>query len=116
ANIETIGVLVSGSSLPQRAELKYRQSGTATWQSGHPLIRMDDGRLAGSLFGLSPATSYDIKVLDGSTEMSGSVTTQADELPFTPSVILHINDDSPSGGDGSVAAPFKTIQEEINHA
>ena len=54
ANIETIGVVVSGVSLPQRAELKYRQSGEAIWQSGHSLIRVDDGRLVGSLFGLSP--------------------------------------------------------------
>ena len=116
ANIETMGVVVSGASLPQRAELIYRQSGEAIWQSGHSLIRVDDGRLVGSLFGLSPSTSYDIKVLDGSAEISGSVATQPDELQFTPSVILHVNDNAPSGGDGSAAAPFRTIQEGVNHA
>jgi len=116
ANIETIGVLVSGADLPQRAELMYRQSGEAIWHSGHSLIRIDDGRLAGSLFGLSPVTSYDIKVLDGSAEISGSVTTQPDALQFTPLVILHVNDDAPSGGNGSAAAPFQTIQEGVNHA
>jgi len=116
ANIETIGVLVSGADLPQRAELMYRQSGEAIWHPGHSLIRMDDGRLVGSLFGLSPVTSYDIKVLDGSAEISGSVTTQPDALQFTPLVILHVNDDAPSGGNGSAAAPFQTIQEGVNHA
>lgn len=116
ANIETIGVVVADVTLPQSAELMYRQSGEAIWHSGHPLIRMDDGRLVGSLFGLSPSTSYDIKVLDGSTEISGSATTQPDELQFIPSVTLHVNDDAPDGGDGSAAAPFQTIQEGVDHA
>src|SRR5215216_66305 len=116
ANIETIGVVVNGASLPQRAELTYRQNGEANWHSGHSLLRVDDGRLIGSLFGLSPSTSYEIKVLDGSTEISGSVATQPDELQFAPSIILHVNDDAPSGGNGSAAAPFRTIQEGVNHA
>jgi hypothetical protein len=116
ANIETIGVLVSGADLPQRTELMYRQSGEAIWHSGHSLIRMDDGRLVGSLFGLSPATYYDIKVFDGSAEISGSVTTQPDELQSTPLVIVHVNGAAPPGGNGSAAAPFQTIQEGVNHA
>ena len=94
----------------------YRQSSETTWHTGHPLMRIDDGRLVGSLFGLSPATSYSIKVLDGTTEISGSITTQPNELQFIPSVVLHVNDDAPAGGDGSAAAPFRTIQEGVNHA
>lgn len=115
-NIETIGITVSGDNLPARAQLMYRQSGETSWRPGHPLVRIDDGRLVGSLFGLLPATSYEIKVLDGVAEMSGSVTTQPDELLFTPSLILHVNDDAPPGGDGSVAAPFQAIQEGVDHA
>ena len=115
-NIETIGVVVSGVSLPKKADLMYRQSSDTIWHPGHPLMRIEDGRLIGSLFGLSQATSYDIKVVDGSTEISGLVTTQPDELQFTPSVILHVNDDAPSGGDGSVTAPFRSIREAVNHA
>ena len=115
-NIETIGVVVSGANLPKTAQLMYRQSSEANWHSGHPLMRIDDGRLVGSMFGLSPVTSYEIKVLDGATEISGSITTQPDELQFTPPVILHVNDDAPPGGDGSVATPFQTIQEGVNHA
>lgn len=79
-------------------------------------MRIDDGRLAGSLFSLASSTNYEIKVLDGATEISGSVTTQANDLQFTPTVVLHVNDDAPAGGDGSVAAPFKTIQEGVNRA
>jgi hypothetical protein len=31
-------------------------------------------------------------------------------------VILHVNDDASPGGDGSAAAPFRTIQEAVNQA
>jgi hypothetical protein len=116
ANIETVGVVVSGANLLKAAELFYRLSGEMNWHAGHPLVRIDDGRLLGSLFGLSPATSYEVKVVDGATEITGSVITQPNELQFTPSAILHVNDDAPSGGDGSVSAPFQTIQEGVNHA
>jgi len=115
-NIETIGVVVSGVSLPKKADLMYRQDSETVWHTGHPLTRIDDGRLVGSLFGLSQSTSYSIKVLDGSTEISGSTITQPGELQFNPAIVLHINDDAPAGGDGSAAAPFNTIQEGINHA
>ena len=116
ANIETIGVVVNGTSLPKTAELLYRKDGETDWHSGHPLMRIDKGRLAGSLFGLSPATTYNIKVLDGATEISGSVTTQPDELQFTPTIVLYVDDDASAGGDGSKSRPFKTIQEGVNHA
>src|ERR1051325_1915813 len=90
-NIETMGVALSGVNLPKTAEMMYRQTGETDWRPGHPLIRISDGRLIGSLFGLSPATSYDVKVLNGSTEITGSVTTQPDELPFAPTTVLHVN-------------------------
>ncbi len=115
-NIETVGVTVSGTSLPKKADLMYRQSGETVWRTGHPLALIDDGRLVGSLFGLSPSTSYEVKVTDGVTEMSGLVTTQANELQFTPVFVLHVNDDAPAGGDGSTSAPFRTIQEGVNKA
>ena len=116
ANIETVGVAVSGTNLPKTAQLMVRQSGDTAWRPAHPLMRIDDGRLIGSLFGLSPSTSYDVKVIDGTTEISGSTVTQPDELQFTPMTILYVNDDAPSGGDGTSAAPFRTIQEGVNRA
>jgi hypothetical protein len=51
-NIETVGVVVSGANLPATAELSYRPSATPDWKSGHPLMRIADGRLVGSLFEL----------------------------------------------------------------
>ena len=115
-NIETIGVVVNGADLPKKADLQYRQSGEVNWHSGHPLLRIDDGRLVGSLFGLAPSTSYEVKVLDGAAEISGATTTQPNDLLFTPSAIVYVNDDAAPGGDGSVAAPFQTIQEGVNRA
>ncbi len=115
-NIETAGVVVSGVNLPKTAQMMYRQSGESAWHTGHPLVRIDDGRLVGSLFGLSALTSYDLRVLDGATEIDGSTTTQTNELQFVPSIILHVNSNAAAGGDGSAAAPFQTIQEGVNHA
>jgi hypothetical protein len=114
-NIETIGVVARGSS-SQTAELLVRQSGDTIWHPAHPLMRIDDGRLVGSLFGLAPATSYEVKVLDGPAEISSSITTQPDELHFTPSTVVHVSASAPAGGNGSVSAPFQTIQDGVNHA
>src|SRR6266545_998741 len=75
SNIETIGITVSGTGLPSTTELSYRQSGESLWHTGHPLMRIDDGRLIGSLFNLSPSTSYDVRVLDGSSEITDSIST-----------------------------------------
>ena len=115
-NIETMGVVVNGVSLPTTAQLMYQQAGEATWHNGHLLRQIDDGRLAGSLFGLAPSTTYNIKVSDGTGELLGSATTQPDVLQFTPVQTLYVNDDAPAGGNGSAAAPFKSIQEAVNLA
>ena len=116
ANIQTIGVAVSGTGLSPTAALAYRRSGESFWRSGHPLVRVPDGRLVGSLFNLSSATSYEVKVSDGSSEITGSVSTQPDQLSFIPSVILHVDDNALPGGSGSAGAPFRTIQDAVNHA
>ncbi len=115
-NIETIGVTVSGSGLPKTAELSVQKDGDTAWQPAHPLMLISDGRLAGSLFGLSPNTAYNIKVTDGTAEITGSITTQPDALQFTPTTILHVSARASAGGDGSAAAPFRTIQEGVDHA
>lgn len=115
-NIETAGVVVSGADLPPTAQLLYRRSGDANWQTGHSLVKIKDGRLVGSLFGLAQSTSYEVRVIVGAAEILGSFTTQADELTFSPANIIYVNDDAPAGGDGSVAAPFRTIQEGVTRA
>lgn len=116
ANIETIGVAVSGTSLPATAELFYRQSGATEWRNGHPLMRIKDGRLLGSLFNLLPATTYEVFAFDGTNQLNGTVTTQPDQLSFIPTSTLYVDDDAPPGGNGTILSPFQTIQEAVNRA
>jgi hypothetical protein len=97
-------------------QLMYREQGDEDWRSGHPLVRIRDGRLIGSLFGLNPDTTYEVKVVAGALEYSSVATTQPEELEFTPSATLHVSANAPAGGDGSAAAPFQTIQEAVNRA
>ena len=115
-NIETAGVVVSGFNLSRSAQLLYLRNGETAWRTGHPLTRIDDGRLVGSLFWLAPSTTYQVRVVDGATEIAGSFTSQSEELPFTPLTTLHVNANALPGGDGSAAAPFRTIQEAVNRA
>jgi len=115
-NIETVGVVVNGIGLPGTAELSYRKSDETAWRRGHPLMRIEDGRLVGSLFGLSPSTAYFVKVSDGAHEITGSTTTQPTELQFTPLTVVYVDDDAADGGDGSAAAPYRTIQEGVDRA
>ncbi|MCG2785416.1 MAG: right-handed parallel beta-helix repeat-containing protein [Anaerolineae bacterium] len=115
-NIETAGIVVSGVNLPGGAQMSYRCGAEGPWLPGHPLMRINDGRLVGSLFGLSPSTDYEIKVTSGVNEISGATRTQPEELVFAPLATLHVNSNAPVGGNGSESAPFRTIQEGINKA
>ncbi len=116
ANIETIGVTVAGTGLPSTAELFYRQQGETEWRNGHPLMRIKDGRLVGSLFHLRPETTYEVFVFDGTSQVSGVVTTQPEQLFFEPAATLYVDDNAAVGGDGSIVQPFRTIQEAVDRA
>ncbi len=116
SNIETAGIVVSGFNLSKAAQLFYLRDGETIWRNGHSLARIDDGRLAGSLFNLAPSTSYQVRVSDGAAEISGSFITQSADPAFTPQSILYVNANAIPGGDGSAGAPYSTIQEAVNQA
>lgn len=117
ANIQTIGLVISGISLPTEATLEYRQAGDeGAWKTGHPLTLIDDGRLVGTIFDLHPATIYDVKISYGTDIITGITTTQVDKLLFIPSNTVHVAATAPSGGDGTAIAPFQTIQEGVDAA
>jgi hypothetical protein len=115
-NIETVGVVMNGKHLPRRARLFYRKAGTTAWTRGHYLVRIDGGRLAGSLFGLEESSTYQVRVVVSGSATCRSVATKPDGLAFTPSETLHVDADAPPGGDGSPGAPFDTIQEAVDAA
>ena len=68
------------------------------------------------MFGLNELTSYEVIVISGDTQISGSITTQPNQLQFTPSRFLYVDNDATPGGDGSPTAPFQTIQAGVNAA
>jgi hypothetical protein len=115
-NIETAGIYISGEELPDSAGLYYRSSYDADWRQGHPLVRIQDGRLVGSLFNLDQETRYLVMVKNGTSEISGIFGTAPDELIFNPIHVIHVDDDALPGGDGSELSPYQTIQEGIDHA
>jgi len=51
-NIETAGVVVSGTDLPKTANLIYRQTGETNWRTGHPLMRSTTAVWLGVYLGL----------------------------------------------------------------
>lgn len=115
-NIETIGVIVDGGGLPGVAAVFYREAGTAAWSEAHPLVLIDDGRLAGSLFWLDEDAEYEVHVVGTGVDTCGSVRTQPDELSFTPSSTVWVDAGASPGGDGSEGSPFQTIQEGVDTA
>lgn len=115
ANIETIGIVVTGDSLPDSAAVSYRTAG-GVWETGHPLMKMDGTRLGGSLFELTGNTMYDIRVAHGGDTIGGSIMTQADALSFAPSSTIYVDASAAPGGDGSQGAPFQTIQAGLDVA
>jgi len=83
--------------------VRFRESGAATWRSGLPLLRVPAGsnaghawsnRHAGTLFGLTPATTYEVETTltdpDGGTETRMvSATTRG--VPTVPAGAATIN-------------------------
>src|SRR6185295_15494402 len=64
-NVFTMGGVVTLNGAPGTAELYYRVKGQSTWWKGPDLVRIPDGRLAGSAFGLGPGTAYEVRVNAG---------------------------------------------------
>lgn len=116
ANIETIGITVAGSGLPETAQLSYRETGSSGWRPGHPALQIDDGRLAGSLFSLTGDTDYDVRVAGGGVDACATIRTQPEQLSLSPASTLHVDAAAAAGGDGSAGAPFRTIQEAVDAA
>jgi hypothetical protein len=98
------------------ASVDYRIQGTAAWTAALPLVRVDANganMLAGSILFLTPATSYDVRVVltdpDGGAETRNfDVTTQP--LPALPTGgrTFHVVPGA-GGGDGSTGNPFQGV-------
>jgi len=107
---ECLGVRVTFTGAPAvdgAAVLEYRPTG-GTWKTAFPMYcDILGGEFRGSIFWLSPNTTYEVRVT-GSNVVSGTVTTRNDN----PASIGNTYYVSPSGSDsnaGSLSAPWKTI-------
>jgi parallel beta-helix repeat protein len=102
--------------------LEWRVTG-GTFAAAHPLARIDASHLAGSLFWLTPGTSYEARVtlsdpdgVTGAASMVAAFATRPDTLPEPSLRTLHV---SPTGDDanpGTPGAPLRTIQRAADLA
>lgn len=124
-NFHSAGVLLTVSGDANRnavASLEWRSAGTG-FLPAQPLERIDASRFAGSLFGLTPGTSYEARVTlvdpDGvaGSPATASFATRAETLPEPSLRTLHV---APSGNDGNAGTdpslPLRTIQRAANLA
>lgn len=119
ATIHSIGIewdLTGDTNHDAVATVEYRRPGSATWQFGSPLLRIDvEGRnmLAGSLMFLQPATAYEVRVTlhdpDGGAD-ARTETIATRPIPTSPGGrrVRHVVPGS-GGGDGSAVHPFMGI-------
>lgn len=108
-NVTTFGVVASLSGAPATATLHYRAQGSSTWWQGPPLVRLPDGRLAGSAFWLTAGTAYEVRVEAGGAVGCDTVTTQAVDPAHATTRELWVDATAPAGGSGTSAAPFDTL-------
>lgn len=115
ANIETVGVVLPAPG-DEDATLYYRPVGQATWHHGQPLHALPDGRAAGSVFGLLPSMSIEVRATRAGATYCGEVTTLPAQPAHTVGATLHVDAAASPGGDGTAGAPFATIQAAVDAA
>ncbi len=97
--------------------VRYRKHGTGSFQSFHPLYRVDFqgmNTLAGSILFLEPATTYEVELTMSDPDGGGSVQTVSVSTQVVPSLptggsTYHVIPGT-GGGDGSTGNPFQGIE------
>ncbi len=122
-----MGVIVTVASTddPDRdavANIEYRTTGSGSYREGFPLSRVSDTRFVGSLFWLTPGTTYDVRVTftdpDGAplngVAVTGSAPTRTEVAVPLPRIAYHV---SPTGS-GTACSPATpcSLTEGLNQA
>lgn len=121
ANFHAGGVVatISGDDNSDAAlSLEWRRQGEVSFRSGHPLTRIDETHFVGSLFWLSPAQGYEVKVtlsdpdgISGDSSRVANLNTRLDTFVEPTLRTLYVsNSGSDSNSGTSPANPLKTIQ------
>jgi hypothetical protein len=105
------------------AGLEWRPAGAQSFSPGHPLSRVDATRFVGSLFWLTPGTSYDVRVTltdpDGVTgsPKTAVLATRADSLAEPSLRVLYVATNGDDGNAGTNPnAPLRTVQHAADLA
>jgi len=115
ANVHTAGL----SWMPgpaADAPIFYRRTGDALWMRAHRASALPDGRAASSLFDLAPSTDYEALIKGAANTLCALFRTLPDVPAHTTTGELYVDAAASSGGDGSMGAPFATIQQGVDAA
>jgi len=108
-----------------KALLQYRAHGESDFRSGFPLARVDRTHFVGSLFRLTPGTTYDLRVqfedanrgpLDGATLETAAATRPAITIPKKLDFIFVSPRGNDETGRGLVSRPYATIARALRDA
>lgn len=103
-----------------KANVEFRKEGANRWQRALPLARIADDRFAGSIFGLSPGSRYELRVLFDDPDGVGSQP--------SPTRFVSLSETFTTGsgrtwyveagaqGDGIKERPFGRIQQAVDAA
>jgi hypothetical protein len=119
-----VAVVAGDDDRDATASLEWRLAGGGVFQAAHPLIRIDATHFVGSLFALSPATAYEVRVtladpdgVSGGNPATAALATRSDTLPEPTGGTLYV---APGGDDGNAgtdpAHPLRTIQRAADLA
>ncbi len=107
-NLETAGAIatIGGDSDGDSAlQIEWRRVGDPSFKLAHPGIRFDATHLASSLFGLAPASNYELRAtlsdpdgVTGSSLLTANFSTRADALVEPSLRTLYV---APGGNDGN---------------
>lgn len=128
-NLETAGAIatVAGdTNRNARIALQWRRSGETTFRTGQDLVRIDATHFVGSVFGLAPGTSYELRLtlsdpdgVGGTPTATATFTTRADTL-VEPSLRTIYVAPAPVGNDAndglSPGQAVATVQRGANLA
>jgi hypothetical protein len=80
---ESLGLYYTRAMASGVCSVKYRTAGASTWREGYPLVYdQREKQYRGSLVGLKPDTSYDIRLEAGGPTVEFKARTRSEEFPI----------------------------------
>lgn len=125
-NFHAGGVVVAVSGDANRnasAALEYRVTAVGAFRPAQPLVRVDATHFVGSLFELTPGTSYDVRVtlsdpdgVSGGATATSALATRSETLAQTTRTLYVATTGSDANTGLASSAPLRTIQHAADLA